>query len=165
MNYQSVVAPAGTAAQIRVGSSVIEAYDASGPDAKTKASEFQSTLAATLKQAGYSPKADPGEMNRPMAVLILMLLMSCGTLTYGPLAAMLVEMFPTRIRYTSLSVPYHVGVGWFGGFLPATAFAIIAASGNIYAGLWYPVITASIAFVVSLVFVRETKDVDIRAVD
>ena len=88
MNYQSVVAPAGTAAQIRVGSSVVEAYDASGPDAKTKATEFQSALAATLKQAGYSPKADPGEMNRSMAVLILMLLMSCGTLTYGPLAAM-----------------------------------------------------------------------------
>ena len=163
VNYQSVVAPAGTAAQIRVGSSVIEAYDASGPDAKAKASEFQSALAAILNQAGYSPKADPGEMNRPMAILILMLLMACGTLTYGPLAAMLVEMFPTRIRYTSLSVPYHVGVGWFGGFLPAAAFAIIAASGNIYAGLWYPVVTASIAFVVSLVFVRETKDVDIRS--
>ncbi len=165
VNYQSAVAPAGTAAQIRVGSTVIEAYDASGPDARTRASEFQSALAATLKDAGYSPTADPGEMNRPMAVLILMLLMACGTLTYGPLAAMLVEMFPTRIRYTSLSVPYHVGVGWFGGFLPATAFAIIAASGNIYAGLWYPVITASVAFVVSLVLVRETKDVDIRAMD
>lgn len=164
VNYRSVVAPAGTAAQIKVGSIVIEAYDASGPDATTRASEFQSALAATLKQAGYSPKADPAEMNRAMAVLVLMLLMSCGTLTYGPLAAMLVEMFPTRIRYTSLSVPYHVGVGWFGGFLPATAFAIIAASGNIYAGLWYPVITGSIAFVVSLVFVRETKDVDMRAV-
>jgi len=99
-----------------------------------------------------------------MAIVILMLLMACGTLTYGPLAAMLVEMFPTRIRYTSLSVPYHVGVGWFGGFLPATAFAIIAASGNIYAGLWYPVITASIALIVSVMFVRETKDVDIGAV-
>jgi len=165
VNYQSAVAPAGTAAQIRVGSAVIEAYDASGPDAKIRVSEFQSALAATLKQAGYSPTADPGEMNRPMAVLILMLLMACGTLTYGPLAAMLVEMFPTRIRYTSLSVPYHVGVGWFGGFLPATAFAIIAASGNIYAGLWYPVIIASVAFVVSLLLVRETKDVDIRALD
>jgi MFS family permease len=165
VNYQTVVAPAGTAAQIRVGSNVIEAYDASGPDAKTKASEFQSALAATLKQAGYSQQADPGEMNRPMAVLILMLLMSCGTLTYGPLAAMLVEMFPTRIRYTSLSVPYHVGIGWFGGFLPATAFAIIAASGNIYAGLWYTVVIASIAFVVTLVFATETKDVGIHAVE
>jgi len=164
VNYQSVDAPAGTTAQIKVGSSTVTAYDASGPDAKAKAVEFQSTLAAALKQAGYAPKADPGEINRPMAILILMLLMSCGTLTYGPLAAMLVEMFPTRIRYTSLSVPYHVGVGWFGGFLPATAFAIIAANGNIYSGLWYPVITASIAFVVSLVFVRETKDVDIHAV-
>ncbi len=165
VNYRNSVAPAGTAAQIKIGSSVITAYDASGQDAKSKAAEFHTALAAALKQAGYSPKADPGEMNRPMAVLILMLLMSCGTLTYGPLAAMLVEMFPTRIRYTSLSVPYHVGVGWFGGFLPATAFAMIAASGNIYAGLWYPVITASIACVVSLVFVRETKDVDIRAMD
>ena len=165
VNYQSVAAPAGTAAQIRVGSSVIEAYEASGPDVKSKASEFQRVFGATLKEAGYSPKADPAEINRPVAVFILMLLMACGTLTYGPLAAMLVEMFPTRIRYTSLSVPYHIGVGWFGGFLPATAFAIIAASGNIYAGLWYPVITASIAFVVSLVFVRETKDVAIRAMD
>jgi MFS family permease len=164
VNYQNVVGPAGTAAQIKVGASTIAAYDASGPDAKTRAAEFQTALAAALKQAGYSAKADPAEIDRPMAVLVLMLLMTCGTLTYGPLAAMLVEMFPTRIRYTSLSVPYHVGVGWFGGFLPATAFAIIAASGNIYAGLWYPVITASIAFVVSLVFVTETKDVDIRAV-
>jgi MFS family permease len=164
VNYQSEAAPAGTAAQIKIGTSIVAAYDASGPDAKTKAAEFQSALAAALKQAGYAPKADLTEINRPMAILILMLLMSCGTLTYGPLAAMLVEMFPTRIRYTSLSVPYHVGVGWFGGFLPATAFAIIAANGNIYSGLWYPVITASIAFVVSLVFVKETKDVDIRAV-
>jgi MFS family permease len=162
VNYQTVVAPAGAAAQIRVGSNVIEAYDGSAPEAKTRAAEFQSVLAATLEEAGYSRRADPGRIDRPMAVLILMLLMACGTLTYGPLAAMLVEMFPTRIRYTSLSVPYHVGIGWFGGFLPATAFAIIAASGNIYAGLWYPVITASIAFVVTLVLVKETKDVDIR---
>jgi hypothetical protein len=107
VNYQNVVAPAGTAARIKVGSSTVAAYDASGPDAKIRAAEFQSELAATLKQAGYSPKADPVEMNRPMAVLVLVLLMSCGTLTYGPLAAMLVEMFPTQIRYTSLSVPYH----------------------------------------------------------
>ena len=164
VNYQNVVAPAGTVAQIKVGASTIAAYDASRPDAKSKAAEFQSTLTAALKQAGYAPKADPAEMDRPMAVVILMLLMSCGTLTYGPLAAMLVEMFPTRIRYTSLSVPYHVGVGWFGGFLPATAFAIIAANGNIYSGLWYPVITASIAFFVSVAFARETKDVDIREV-
>jgi MFS family permease len=164
VNYENVIAPAGTPAQIKVGSSTIAAYDASAADAKAKAAEFQSALTATLKQAGYAPKADQGEIDRPMAIVILMLLMACGTLTYGPLAAMLVEMFPTRIRYTSLSVPYHVGVGWFGGFLPATAFAIIAASGNIYAGLWYPVITASIALIVSVMFVRETKDVDIGAV-
>jgi MFS family permease len=164
VNYRSVPGPAGSTAQIRVGSNVIDSYDASAPDAKTDAPEFQRALAAMLEEAGYSRRADPEGINHPMAVLILMLLMTCGTLTYGPLAAMLVEMFPTRIRYTSLSVPYHVGVGWFGGFLPATAFAIVAASGNIYAGLWYPVITASIALMVTLVFVRETKDVDIGAV-
>jgi len=98
-----------------------------------------------------------------MAIVILMLLMICGTMTYGPLAAMLVEMFPTRIRYTSLSLPYHVGIGWFGGFLPAAAFAIVAARGDIYSGLWYPVIIASIAFVVCLLFMKETRGVDIHS--
>ena len=163
VNYESVVAPPGTPAQIKIGASTVAAYDAAAPDAKTRATQFQSELAAALKQAGYAAKADPAETNRPIAILILMLLMSFGTLTYGPLAAMLVEMFPTRIRYTSLSVPYHVGVGWFGGFLPASAFAIIAATGNIYSGLWYPVIVASVAFVVTVLFYRETKDVDIHA--
>ena len=100
-----------------------------------------------------------------MIVAILTLLVIYVTAVYGPIAAMLVEMFPTRIRYTSMSLPYHIGNGWFGGLLPTTAFAIVAQTGNIYNGLWYPVIIASATFVIGLLFVRETKDVDIYAGD
>jgi hypothetical protein len=100
-----------------------------------------------------------------MTVVILALLVIYVTMVYGPIAAMLVELFPTRIRYTSMSLPYHIGNGWFGGFLPATAFAIVAASGNIYSGLWYPVIVALITFVIGMLFVRETKDSNIYSQD
>lgn len=127
------------------------------------AEAFNSELRDALRDAGYSAKADPVAIDKPMAILVLLALMVCGTITYGPLAAMLVEMFPTRIRYTSLSLPYHVGIGWFGGFLPAAAFAIVAATGNIYSGLWYPVVIASIALVVCLLFLKETRGVDIHA--
>jgi hypothetical protein len=96
-----------------------------------------------------------------MTVLLLTILVIYVTLVYGPIAAWLVELFPTRIRYTSMSLPYHIGNGWFGGFLPATAFAIVAATGNIYSGLWYPVIIAAVSFVVAAIFLPETKDVDI----
>jgi hypothetical protein len=98
-------------------------------------------------------------------VVVLFILVLFVTMVYGPIAAMLVEMFPTRIRYTSMSLPYHIGNGWFGGFLPATAFAIVAAQGNIYSGLWYPVIVALITFVIGMLFVRETKDRNIYAND
>ena len=100
-----------------------------------------------------------------MSVVILTILMIYVTMVYGPIAAMLVEMFPTRIRYTSMSLPYHIGNGWFGGFLPATAFAIVAAKGNIYSGLWYPIVIALITFVIGMLFVKETKDSDIYAKD
>ena len=96
-----------------------------------------------------------------MTILVLITLMLFGTMTYGPIAAMLVELFPSRIRYTAMSVPYHVGIGWFGGFLPAASFAISAATGNIYSGLWYPVMLAGTCFVVCLLFVPESKNVDI----
>ena len=96
-----------------------------------------------------------------MVILVLWILVIYVTLVYGPIAAMLVEMFPSKIRYTSMSLPYHIGNGWFGGFLPTTAFAIVAARGNIYAGLWYPVIIATMTFVVGAIFLRETKGVDI----
>jgi hypothetical protein len=100
-----------------------------------------------------------------MTVLLLTILVIYVTLVYAPIAAMLVELFPTRIRYTSMSLPYHIGNGWFGGFLPTTSFAIVAATGDIYSGLWYPIVIAAATLVIGLIFVRETKDVDIYARD
>ena len=127
--------------------------------------QFKKAVGGALKTAGYPPKADPERMNKPLIVAILTVLVIYVTMVYGPIAAMLVEMFPTRIRYTSMSLPYHIGNGWFGGLLPTTAFAIVAQTGNIYNGLWYPIIVASATFVIGLLFVRETKDVDIYAND
>jgi MFS family permease len=165
LNYSNVAAPAGTQAQIKVGDTVIDTYDGKAADAKDKAKAFDKTLSGTLKSAGYPPKADPSQLNWPMTVAILALLVIYVTMVYGPIAAMLVEMFPTRIRYTSMSLPYHIGNGWFGGFLPATAFAIVAAQGNIYSGLWYPVVIALGTFVIGMLFVKETKDSNIYAQD
>ncbi|MDE2400297.1 MAG: MHS family MFS transporter [Burkholderiales bacterium] len=127
--------------------------------------QFKAKVGAELKKAAYPAKADPDKMNKPMIVVILTILVIYVTMVYGPIAAMLVELFPTRIRYTSMSLPYHIGNGWFGGLLPTTAFAIVAQTGNIYNGLWYPIIVAAFTFVVGLLFVRETKDVDIYAND
>ena len=139
--------------------------DAKAAAAKVIDGQFKKAVNAELKKAGYPAKADPAKLNKPMIVAILTLLVIYVTAVYGPIAAMLVEMFPTRIRYTSMSLPYHIGNGWFGGLLPTTAFAIVAQTGNIYNGLWYPIIIASITFVVGLLFVKETKDVDIYAGD
>ena len=98
-----------------------------------------------------------------MLVVCLWILVVYVTMVYGPITAMLVVMFPTRIRYTSMSLPYHIGNGWFGGFLPTTAFAIVAATGNIYSGLWYPVIVALLTAVVGVFFVRDTRGNDLRS--
>jgi MFS family permease len=165
LNYENVAAPAGTLAEIKVGDTVINTYDGKAADAKDQGKVFDKTLATTLKTAGYPPKADPSQINWPMSVVILTIMMIYVTMVYGPIAAMLVEMFPTRIRYTSMSLPYHIGNGWFGGFLPATAFAIVAAKGNIYSGLWYPIVIAVATFVIGMLFVKETKDSDIYAKD
>ncbi|WP_175728241.1 MFS transporter [Burkholderia ambifaria] len=165
LNYENVAAPAGSTAQIKVGDTVIPAYDGKAPDAKAQGAAFDKTLASTLKGAGYPAKADPAQLNWPMTIVILTILVIYVTMVYGPIAAMLVEMFPTRIRYTSMSLPYHIGNGWFGGFLPATAFAIVAAKGNIYSGLWYPIVIALGTFVIGLLFVKETKDSNIYAQD
>ena len=165
LNYENVAAPAGTLAQIKVGDTTIDTFNGRAPGAKEAGATFEKTLAATLKAAGYPPKADPAQLNWPMSVVILTILVIYVTMVYGPIAAMLVEMFPTRIRYTSMSLPYHIGNGWFGGFLPATAFAIVAARGDIYSGLWYPIIIALGTFVIGMLFVRETKDSDIYAQD
>jgi len=118
-------------------------------------------IAAAVKAHGYPASADTKEINYVMTVLLLTILVVYVTMVYGPIAAWLVELFPTRIRYTGLSLPYHIGNGWFGGFLPATAFAIVAATGNIYSGLWYPIIVATMSFFVALFFLPETKDRDI----
>jgi len=159
--YSNESAAAGTATQVRIGATMIPSYDASAPDAKPRAATFDAALGSALDAARYPATADPAAMNIPMVLLLLWVLVLYVTMVYGPIAAMLVEMFPTRIRYTSMSLPYHIGNGWFGGFLPPIAFAIVAANGSIYSGLWYPVIVAAVTLVIGLLFVRETRQVDI----
>jgi len=157
-------APGTGAATITIGDKVIPSYTSVGltpDDAKAKAGAFKKDLSAALKEHGYPTKADPAKMNKPMVVLLLAIMMILVTMVYGPIAAMLVELFPTRIRYTSMSLPYHIGNGWFGGLLPATGAAIVLETGNMYNGLWYPVVFAGITFVIGMLFVKETKDVDI----
>jgi MFS family permease len=161
--YSNEAAAPGSHAQVKVGQTVIASYDATAPDASAKSAAFSKELADTLKAAGYPPKADPAQIDHTMVIVLLVVLVVYVTLVYGPIAAMLVELFPTRIRYTSMSLPYHIGNGWFGGFLPPIAFAIVAATGNIYDGLWYPIAIAALTLVIGVLFLPETKDVDIRA--
>lgn len=155
-------------ATIAIGTTVIQSYTSNGleaADAKAKDAAFKKSVTDALRAAGYPAKADPAGVNKPMIILILSILVIYVTMVYGPIAAMLVEMFPTRIRYTSMSLPYHIGNGWFGGLLPATGVAIVAQTGNMYNGLWYPIIVAAVTFVIGMLFVKETKDVDIYAND
>jgi MFS-type transporter involved in bile tolerance (Atg22 family) len=165
VSYTNVAAPAGTIASIRVGDKVLTSFDArtlSKAQADEKNQAFSSELAAAIKGAGYPAKADPTQINKPMVVLLVFILVLFVTMAYGPTAAMLVEMFPTHIRYSSISLPYHIGTGWFGGLLPTSAFAIVAYQGDIYSGLWYPVVIALITVVVGAIFLKETKDVDLN---
>ena len=134
-------------------------------DSKAKEAALKKDIGGAIMAAGYPAKADPAGVNKPMMVLILFILVLYVTMVYGPVAAMLVEMFPTRIRYTSMSLPYHIGNGWFGGLLPTTAFALVAYKGDIYYGLWYPIVIALVTFVIGTLFVKETKDNDIYAAD
>jgi MFS family permease len=161
--YTNEVAAAGTPTLIHVGSTVIPSYDAATPDVRVRAGAFETSLDGALDAAKYPKAADKAAMNKPMLLFLLWILVLYVTLVYAPIAAMLVEMFPTRIRYTSMSLPYHIGNGWFGGFLPPIAFAIVAAKGNIYSGLWYPVIIAIVTLIIGLLFVKETMDVDIQS--
>ena len=166
VNYTNV---AGTGvAQIQVGSQVIPAFEGKGLTAaefKDKEAALKKDIGAAIKAAGYPAKADPAKINKPLVTAILVLLVIYVTMVYGPIAAALVELFPTRIRYTSMSLPYHIGNGWFGGLLPTIAFALVAQNGNIYYGLWYPIIVAGATFVIGLFFLPETKDRDIYAHD
>jgi MFS family permease len=163
VKYSTVPAPAGSPLKI-----VVNDKDIPYTDAKTS----NSAITTAVQAAGYPKPGDAGivKMSNPFDIFrpqvaaiigLLFILVVYVTMVYGPIAAMLVELFPTRIRYTSMSLPYHIGNGWFGGLLPATAFAITASTGDIYSGLWYPIIFASITFVIGALFVPETKDVDI----
>jgi hypothetical protein len=154
---------AGAGALIRIGSKELASYDGTAADAAAQGKAFDAALKSALGEAQYPDKADPARVNKPMVIALLFMLVLYVTIVYGPIAAILLEMFPTRIRYTSMSLPYHIGNGWFGGFLPTTAFAIVASTGDIYSGLWYPIVIAVATFLIGAVFVRETKDVDIMA--
>ncbi len=166
VSYANVTAPPGSTAEVRIGGVVVPGFDGSAlsrPDFKTHKTEWEAGLGSALATAGYPAKADSALVNKPKVVAILFLLVIYVTMVYGPIAAALVEMFPTNIRYTSMSLPYHIGNGWFGGFLPTTAFAMVAATGNIYYGLWYPVVVALVTVVIGFLFVRDRKDVDLHA--
>jgi hypothetical protein len=151
VNYENVAAPKGTPASVKIGNDVLQASPTVG-----------TAIAAAVKAHGYPAGADPNEINKPMTVLLLTILVVYVTMVYGPIAAWLVELFPTRIRYTSMSLPYHIGNGWFGGMLPLLATAMVAASGNIYYGLWYPIVVALMTAVIGFLFLYETKDVDLQ---
>lgn len=154
VNYQNQDAPKGTAATVKIGEQTLVS---TSPD-------FAKALPAAIKAHGYPASADPNDINYVMTTVLLWILVIYVTLVYAPIAAWLVELFPSRIRYSGMSLPYHIGNGWFGGFLPATVFAIVAATGNIYSGLWYPVAIAAMSLVIGFLFLPETKDVDIKQI-
>ena len=168
VSYDNEAAPAGAPAVIKVGETTIASYASRGipaDEARAKDAAFKKAVAETLKAEGYPAHADPAKINMVMLVVVLTYLVILVTMVYGPIAAMLVEMFPTRIRYTSMSLPYHIGNGWFGGLLPTMAFAIVAQTGNMYNGLWYPIIIAGVTAVIGTLFIRGTKDVGIYGND
>lgn len=163
--YKNEKAEPGAIAQVRIGDKVIQSFEGTGmpaADFKARNDAFVATLGTALKDAGYPEKADPAKTNYPMVLLLLTILVIYVTMVYGPIAAWLVELFPARIRYTSMSLPYHIGNGWFGGFLPTVAFAMVAATGDIYYGLWYPIVIAVMTAILGTFFLPETKDREIH---
>jgi MFS family permease len=162
--YRNQKAAGGAVAVTEIGGQSLPSFDGArlgAPSFEAARKDYEARIKSALLKAGYPAHADTARIDNTRAILILLVLVLAASALYGPQAAALVELFPTRIRYSALSLPYHVGVGWFGGFLPATAFAIVATSGNIYSGVWYPVIVASIGFVVTLFFLPETRGRDI----
>jgi hypothetical protein len=160
--YGNAAALPGSAAFVRIGEVVIPAFEGGGlkpADFAARSASFEAGLDAALTSAGYPAKADPAAINYPMLLLLLVIPLIYSSMAYGPLAAWLVELFPPRIRYTSVSLPYHLGNGWVGGFVNPVAFAVVLATGNLYAGLWYTLGFASVAFVVGGLFLRETRGV------
>jgi MFS family permease len=171
VSYSNQAAPAGSPTKVMIGTTEIESPAATVANSKfdeesvKKIAEFKKSIGEALKEASYPAKADMAKLDKVTVVVILTYLVILVTMVYGPIAAMLVELFPTRIRYTSMSLPYHIGNGWFGGLLPTTAFAIVAQTGDMYNGLWYPIIVAGATFVIGMIFIKETKDVDIYRQD
>ena len=158
--YKNERSAVGSVALVRIGATEVPAFDGgvmSAGDFKTASEKFSKELSGKLTAAGYPAKADPAQINYPLVLLLLAILVLYVTMVYGPIAAWLVELFPARIRYTSMSLPYHIGNGWFGGFLPTVAFALVALTGDIYYGLWYPIIVAVMTFVVGALFLPETR--------
>ncbi|RZI72235.1 MAG: MFS transporter, partial [Variovorax sp.] len=171
VSYENIAGAPGSKASVKIGDKVVESPTGNVVNSKfdeasvKEIAAFKKVVGDDLKVAGYPSKADPAKMNKVMMVILLFWLVLLVTMVYGPIAAMLVEMFPTRIRYTSMSLPYHIGNGWFGGLLPPISFAIVASTGNMFNGLWYPIIIAAMTLVIGTLFIRETKDVDIYAND
>jgi hypothetical protein len=164
VSYTNVEAAPGTVAQLKIGGTVIPVVDpraVTGTERADAIKAFQGQASAALKSVGYPDKADPAQINKPLVILILAVLVLYVTMVYGPIAALLVELFPAKIRYTSMSLPYHIGNGWFGGFLPTTAFAMVAATGDIYYGLWYPIVVAALTVILGMLFLPETRKYDI----
>lgn len=171
VSYDNAPGAPGSPAVVKIGDKAVTApagnvvnHKFDEESAKAIAA-FKKEMSEDLKAAGYPAKADPAKMNKGLMLVLLTYLVILVTMVYGPIAAMLVELFPTRIRYTSMSLPYHIGNGWFGGLLPTTSFAIVASTGNMYNGLWYPIVIAGMTAVIGTLFIRETKDVDIYAHD
>jgi MFS family permease len=178
VSYTTEAAPAGTTTTINIGSVSIESFDVekAGAEAAAKTAAFNRAAGAAITAAGYPAANDPNRVRvsgffdifraQPFTIIVILtVLVIYVTMVYGPIAAALVELFPTRIRYTSMSLPYHIGNGWFGGLLPATSFAMVAQTGDIYYGLWYPIVVALGPAVIGFLFVPETKDRDIFTYD
>jgi MFS family permease len=158
--YSNQSAALGAVAEVRIGSLTVPSVEGgkmSAADFKEATTKFSKALSGSLKEAGYPAKADPAQINYPMVLLMLFILVFYVTMVYGPIAAWLVELFPARIRYTSMSLPYHIGNGWFGGFLPTVAFALVALTGDIYYGLWYPILVALATVLIGALFLPETR--------
>jgi MFS family permease len=158
--YRNEGAPVGSVALVRIGMAEVVSFEGgvmSAGDFKKSSEQFAKDLGGQLESAGYPTKADPTRINYPVVLILLVLLVLYVTMVYGPIAAWLVELFPARIRYTSMSLPYHIGNGWFGGFLPTVAFALVALTGDIYYGLWYPIVVALGTFVIGALFLPETN--------
>ncbi len=164
--YRTEAAAAGSIAVVRVGGETIQSFEGHAlprEDLPALQTAWRTRLGAALAKGGYPLSADSAAVNRPLVLAVLVALMLSVTMICGPIPAAVVEMYPARIRYTSMSLPFHLGNGWFGGFMPTVAFAMVAATGNLYFGLWYPVVIAGMCLIVGSLFLAETRTADIRA--